>query len=271
MRLWDLLRDMWQATSCHIKVDRMLSDNWLVVCDGHFLPKENGDYKHKKQPLDAAVFLRVGSLAGESWSVAIVSGSLDGQLLSLRQLMASVDADVFSLLSRAAQLEHWWLHHQYCGRCGGATRQHATDLALECANCAALFYPRISPCVIGLVVDGPRCLLAKHVRSKGQRYSCLAGFIEVGESAEQAFVREVREEVGIEIANLRYLTSQNWPYPSQLMLGYIADYAGGDIVVDGVEIEHADWFTASDSPELPPEGSISRYLIDDFFRSQCRI
>ena len=259
---------MQRTTNGYSKVGRMLSDVWLVVCDGHFVPKENGDYRHKKQPLDAAVFLRVGSLAGESWGVAIIAESQRGPLLSLRHLMASVDADIFGLLSRAAQLEHWWLHHKYCGRCGSATRQHATDLALECAACAALFYPRISPCVIGLVVDGARCLLAKHTRSKSQRYSCLAGFIEVGESAEQAFVREVREEVGIEVVNLRYVTSQNWPYPSQLMLGYIADYAGGDIAVDGVEIEHADWFSVGDRPELPPAGTISRYLIDDFFRSQ---
>lgn len=245
----------------------MLFDVWLVACNGHFLPKENGDYRHTEQPPNAAVFLRVGNLSGESWGVAVVAQAPQQALISLRQLMAVVDADIFALLSRAAQLEHWWLHHQFCGRCGSATEQHTVDLALECTACRALFYPRISPCVIGLIVDGSRCLLAKHARSKSQRYSCLAGFIEVGESAEQAFIREVKEEVDLDVANLRYVTSQNWPYPSQLMLGYIADYAGGDISVDGVEIEHAAWFSMDNLPELPPVGTISRQLIDSFFQS----
>ncbi|HEY7774190.1 MAG TPA: NAD(+) diphosphatase [Marinagarivorans sp.] len=244
-----------------------MSDVWLVANNAHFLPAKGGIIHHRQQPLEAAVFLPVANHLGKTWHMAIVEEPPAEHWLPLRQLMGEVDSQHFALLSRAAQLEHWWRHHRFCGKCGANTRLHHAELALACGACRALYFPRISPCVIGLITRGKYCLLAKHARSKGQRYSCLAGFIEVGESAEQAFMREVHEEVGLRVANLRYVTSQNWPFPSQLMLGYFADYNGGEIAVDGVEIEHADWFGADNLQELPPKGTISRNLIDHFFAS----
>jgi NAD+ diphosphatase len=231
-----------------------------------------GSYRHAQQPPSAAVFLPVGKLLGVEWRVALLDEIVPEHadslaLATLRSLLGQVAGDEFALLSRASQLQHWWLHHQFCGRCGVKNVLDESELALSCKSCAMLYYPRISPCVIMLVTRGRQCLLAKHARSKSQRYSCLAGFIEVGESAEEAVIREVAEEVGVGVNNLRYITSQNWPFPSQLMLGFFADYSAGDLVVDGLEIEDAAWFDVDSLPELPPEGTISRFLIDHFCAS----
>jgi NAD+ diphosphatase len=236
---------------------------WVLVNNGRFCVQALGDYRHQKRPLDAAVFLPVGRLNGQLWSVALMPSPAQ-EMLSLRSLLVTEGADIFGLLSRAAQLEHWWLHHQFCGRCGARTTLNDVEMALHCAACNMLYFPRISPCIIVLVTQGQRCLLARHARVKSTRFSCLAGFIEVGESAEQALIREVKEEVGIEVANMCYITSQNWPFPSQLMLGFMAEYAGGELTVDGIEIEQAAWFDGANLPELPPAGTLSRLLIDRF-------
>ncbi|MDZ7923121.1 MAG: NAD(+) diphosphatase [Marinagarivorans sp.] len=237
----------------------------------------NGNYRHAEQPPSAAVFLPVGKLLGAEWRMALLEDdALHDNPLSaclesttLRSFLGQVAEDEFALLSRASQLQHWWLHHQFCGQCGTKNILHDAELALSCRACSVLYYPRISPCVIMLVTRGKQCLLAKHTRSSRQRYSCLAGFIEVGESAEATVVREVAEEVGLRVNNLRYITSQNWPFPSQLMLGFLVDYSAGDIAIDGVEIEDAAWFNVDNLPEIPPEGTISRFLIDHFCANQA--
>ena len=133
---------------------------------------------------------------------------------------------------------------------------------MRCPACGLLAYPRLSPAIMVLVRDGERLLLARSPRFKPGVYSALAGFVEPGETLEQCAVREVREEVGIEIANLRYFASQPWPFPNSLMIAFFADYAGGDLRLDPVEIEAAEWFTPDNLPILPEPISISRRLID---------
>lgn len=184
----------------------------------------------------------------------------------LRVLLPSMSNDTFLLVSRALQLYVWNKDHRFCGRCGSSTQPSKVDRAWQCNQCDLLFYPRISPCVIGLVTDGPRILLARGMKHKPELFSCLAGFIEPGESAEQAFAREVKEEVSLDIKNIRYYGSQPWPFPGQLMLGFYADYAGGELEVDGVEILEANWYTAENLPVLPSEYSISGTIIRDYLK-----
>jgi NAD+ diphosphatase len=186
--------------------------------------------------------------------------------VGLRSLLGQVPDELFHFAGRAVQVSQWACEHRFCGRCGSRTELHHVDRATVCSSCEALYYPRLSPCVIGIIEQGDRCLLARHARSRSGRYSALAGFIEPGETAEQALAREVKEEVGLEITNIRYCTSQPWPFPGQLMLGFHADYAGGKIEVDGVEIEDAAWFHAAELPPGPPPGTISGQLIQDFVR-----
>lgn len=187
-------------------------------------------------------------------------------LLKLRSQIGLIPADLFQVCSTAMQVHHWYVTHRFCSQCGNPTCDAATERAKECLHCGAIYYPRISPCVIGLVRRGNDCLLAHNVKFKEPRFSTIAGFIEPGETAEQAFAREVEEEVGVEITNIRYVMSQAWPFPSQLMLGFFADWKAGEIKVDGIEIDEAGWFCADKLPLLPPKGTISEALISEFLR-----
>lgn len=188
------------------------------------------------------------------------------EAFGLRQLLGVIADAEFALASRALQFLFWLEHHQFCGRCGGPTRLQMQEPACVCEQCAAQFFPRISPCVIVIVVSGRQCLLARNAQFREGLYSVLAGFIEAGESAEQAVLREVKEEVGLEVHNLRYITSQSWPFPSQLMLGFIAESEALPPKVDGFEIIEAQWFDADKLPLIPNLGTLSRHLID-YFRS----
>ena len=188
--------------------------------------------------------------------------------LSLRACLVEVDEQTFQIFSRASQLVGWVKTHRFCGVCGEKTRPASSDMAQVCSACEMRFYPRIAPCVIGLVSKGEECLLARSYRMKSGYYSTIAGFVEAGESAEEAFRREVKEEVGIEITNVRYLYSQAWPFPGQLMLGFVADYAAGDIVRDEKEIEDAGWYHWQDLPPIPPPQTISGKIIREFVERQ---
>lgn len=193
------------------------------------------------------------------------------QWVSLRNLLEQLSEDDFQAAGRALQVLRWHFDHQFCGRCGNPTVQHSQDLAKSCVHCAIDFYPRLSPCIITLITRGDECLLAWHRRSKDEKYSCLAGFIEMGESPEQTLEREVMEEVGLRVSNIRYFTSQPWPFPGQLMLGYFADYAGGDIELDQHEIRSAHWFRYNQLPRIPPATTISGRLIQAFVQERIRI
>lgn len=183
------------------------------------------------------------------------------EFITLREMLPLLSAEEIALTTRASQLSNWLNKHQFCGVCGSNSMELRNDSALACGNCDNAVYPRLSPCVIGVVTKGQEILLARGVRHKSM-YSCLAGFIEAGESAEQAFEREVFEEVGIRIKNLRYLMSQSWPFPDQLMLGFCAEYAGGELCLDQDEIQDADWYSPKNLPDLPAHFTISRQIID---------
>jgi len=186
----------------------------------------------------------------------------------LRQLYLQLGETLFGLASRASQLITWERTHQFCGRCGAPTVPSTTERARHCPRCGLTHFPRLSPAIIIAVVRreaaGARLLLAHNRRFPPGRYSVIAGFVEAGETLEECARREVREEVGVEIKNLRYFGSQSWPFPHSLMIGFTAEYAGGELVYESEEIAHADWFTADALPGLPPKMSIARRLIDWF-------
>ena len=190
------------------------------------------------------------------------------QWLALRSFLGDLSEPEFQTAGRALQILRWHFDHQFCGRCGRPTTPHVSDLAKRCVACELDFYPRLSPCIITLITRGDECLLAWHIRSKEEKYSCLAGFIEIGESPEQTLVREVMEEVGVSVDNIRYVESQPWPFPGQLMLGYFADYAEGDIRVDENEILAAKWFRYDQLPKVPPATTISGRLINAFVQAR---
>jgi NAD+ diphosphatase len=177
-----------------------------------------------------------------------------------------VDERFFVMAGRAKQIVEWERTHRFCGRDGTETVPGPTELSRECPRCGMLFYPRLSPAVIVLISRGDEVLLARSPGFPAGMYSVLAGFVEPGESIEETIGREIREEVGIEVENVRYFGSQPWPFPNSLMIGFTADYAGGELRTEPEEIEDAGWYTVNDLPPLPPKVSIARVMIDDFVR-----
>jgi NAD+ diphosphatase len=182
----------------------------------------------------------------------------------LRALYGQVDDQLFALAGRASQILEWDRTHQFCGRCGSSTVNATGERAKRCPSCGLLSFPRLSPAVIVLVERGDDVLLARHTRTTDGMYALLAGFVEPGESIEEAVHREIWEETGIEVDRLAYFGSQPWPFPHQLMIGFTVQYAGGDVQIDGVEIADAQWFSAQAMPKVPPRLSIARRLIDAY-------
>jgi NAD+ diphosphatase len=183
-------------------------------------------------------------------------------LLGLRDLFGLVETTLAALSGRAYQLIDWERNHQYCSRCGAPLQARANERARSCAACEFTSYPPVSPAIMILVTRGRELLLARKPVFPPGRYSALAGFVEPGEMLEDTVARETREEVGVEIRDIRYFGSQPWPFPHSLMIAFTAEHAGGDVTPDGVEIEEARWFDPEALPKLPPRISISRRLID---------
>jgi NAD+ diphosphatase len=180
----------------------------------------------------------------------------------LRSTFAIMAEDLWLLAGRALQIVNWDQTHQYCGRCGQRTETLAEERAKRCPACGFLSYPRLSPAVITAVFKDNKILLSHNTSFPGKWYSISAGFVEPGETLEECVRREIKEEVGIDVNNIKYFGSQPWPFPNSLMLGFTADWAGGDLVLDAKEISDAGWFTANNMPEVPPKISIAREIID---------
>ncbi len=181
----------------------------------------------------------------------------------LRALFGALDDAHFALAGRALQVVDWDRTHLYCGRCGTPTLLRTDERSRECPSCRLTVYPRLAPALMALVRKLPNeILLGRSARFAPGMYSALAGFAEPGETLEQCLHREVFEEVGIRVKNLRYFASQPWPFPHSLMIAFIADYESGEINPDPLEIEAAQWFPIDALPKLPMPISIARRLID---------
>jgi NAD+ diphosphatase len=220
--------------------------------------------------------------AGVERELAMLLGTLDGvaclavavaddaptpagwEAGGLRAYWDRLSDEDFALAGRAFQIVDWDRTHRFCGRCATPNEGIPGERGKHCPACGLTAYPRLTPAVIVRVSRGDELLLAQGVRFPGAFYSVLAGFVEPGESLEDTVHREILEEVGIQVRDLRYFGSQPWPFPHSLMLGFTAEYAGGELRPDPTELLDADWFRWDALPELPGRVSIARRLIDAF-------
>ena len=231
-----------------------------------FAVRGNGVAIHRVHPAPHALFL--GVLDGQQcWAVdADANGDLveSPRYADLRQLWNGVDEITWTVAGRGVQLVEWARTTRFCGRCGKETEDSPGERARRCPACASVAFPRLAPAVICLVEREGTALLARNANFPSSMYSCLAGFVEPGETLEEAVAREVAEEVGIEVADVRYFASQPWPFPHSLMIGFTAAWRAGDLQVDGTEIVEAGWFAPDALPGVPPPMSIARRMIDDW-------
>jgi len=191
--------------------------------------------------------------------------------VELRQLLGILDQSSFLLLSRATILKSWLSANVFCSICGNQNSFNKKEGAFECSCNAAPKYPTISPCIITLIYDEDNILLGRSKFFPPNMYSTLAGFIEAGENAEEALIREVKEEVNVEITNIKYFSSQSWPFPAQLMLGYFCQYKKGEIILNDAELEDARWFDIKELPIIPPDASISGQLIRSYIEGRLKL
>jgi NAD+ diphosphatase len=187
----------------------------------------------------------------------------DMTLIPLRKAFEILGADWYVAAAKASSIINWDKNHQFCGRCGNPTIHKPETYERNCPVCGLSLYPRISPSMIVLIQHDDMILMSRSPHFPPGAYGLIAGFVEVGESIEDAVHREVKEEVGIQITNLRYFGSQFWPFPDSLMIGFIADYLSGEITIDHKEIESAGWYRYDNLPGGPSSSvSIARKLID---------
>jgi NAD+ diphosphatase len=216
----------------------------------------------------------VGVLDGRRCFATEVEGEEpeDSSFQDLRSLFGVLDERYFVMAGRATQVITWNAMHRFCGRCGTETGRglETERFSRVCPHCGALYFPRLNPAAIVLVYRADELLLARAPQFPQGMYSTLAGFVEPGETVEQTVTREVREEVGIEVKNIDYFGSQPWPFPNSLMVAFTAEWAGGDIQTDPLEIEDAGWYTVDKLPQLPPKISIARAMIDHFVKRHGR-
>jgi NAD+ diphosphatase len=207
---------------------------------------------------------RLGTLDGTDVVTAPFERRVEApfDLLGLRALAGALAPQLFGVVGRAMHTCDWLTSSRFCGRCGTPTTRVESERCMACPSCALRVYPRISPAIITLVRKGDLALLASNAKFPGVFYSALAGFAEIGESLEETLSREVQEEVGITVTNVRYFGSQPWPFPSSLMIAFTADWSSGEIVIDPSELSDAKWFSADALPMLPPPLSIARTLIE---------
>ena len=261
-------------------IEKSLYENYEIDFDENILP-ENNDYififndkrqlylNNEKLPssidnFNAEFCLYIGKFKNTNTFVAQAK-SYDN-FHDLTEIY-EISHDLYLMATRAVLIRDWYVSHQYCGRCGAKTENDEKDMMLKCPECMQIHYPRIAPAIIVAIRKKDKLLMAKHSYHKSHRYALIAGFVEAGESIEEAVRREVKEEVGIEIKNLKYQKSQSWPFPNSLMLAFTAEYDCGDIKVDGDEIVKAKWFSANEIERYPSDISISDWLVQSFIDS----
>ncbi len=222
--------------------------------------------------LDVMRQQRIGAIDGvDCYAAEMTDGNAapaGWKFQGLRSIFGRLPESLFTTAMLALHVLEWDRTSLFCGRCGAPLAMRGDLRAKECTACSRLVFPRISPAIIVAIERGDRLLLARSARFAEELYSVLAGFVEPGETLEEAVYREVKEEVGIAVKNIRYVGSQPWPFPDSLMVGFTADHESGEIAIDGEEIVDARWFTVDQLPSIPGPISIARRLIDAFIEKQ---
>ncbi len=248
----------------------MDSPETYLFCDGHLLVRAGG---REPAPAPAALSGLAGSrnvldsfeVKPQGCMAMALSGETDHapegfEWVRIRALFAE-ESPHAATACRALGLLNWRAAHRFCGVCGQPLGEHPVEMARTCTACGHTEYPAISPAVIVRVEKAGKILLARHAQRSQAFFTCIAGYVESGESAEDCVRREVREEVGIEVEEIRYAGSQPWPFPNQLMLAFKARWKSGEIVLQAEEISEAAWFDPADLPHMPPPGSVAYRLI----------
>ena len=231
------------------------SEIWLV---DHQLPC--GAAQQYSLPEEKAILIGEYQQSPVYWLNA-VDVEQDLELVSLRDCLAFPEP-LFLLMSKAIQFGHMTQSMRFCPLCGGRNHFNHNQLAMQCGDCRTLHYPRIFPCIIVAVRKDNEILLAQHPRHRNGMYTVIAGFLEVGETLEQCVAREVKEETGIEVKNIRYFGSQPWAFPSSMMMGFLAEYQSGVLKPDYSELSDARWFNVKEMLPVAPVGTIARALIE---------
>ena len=249
---------------------------WFVFCSNRLLitPDESSiPYLRNLEELSLSPVRTqyLGTLQGHPcFSAEVSPDTIAPEGMSFRELMSLygvLDEDIFLLAGKAIQIVRWDQTHQYCGRCGHETQTLEDERAKKCPVCGFISYPRLSPAVITAVLKDNKILLTQYAAFRGNMHTIIAGFVEPGETLKECIKREILEEVGIQVKNVKYFGSQPWPFPNSLMIGFTAEYESGEISVDKKEISEAGWYDANNLPELPPKMSIAREIIDWFVQN----
>lgn len=264
------------------KEDSML----IIFCDSKIL-YDQSENTYSFAPKD----LNLKNLTKPLLSIAVIDGcyfyvvnvSKDENILGLfmnpesinfvdlRQILGFLDQSSFLLASRASILQTWITSSSFCSICRKSNLYNDKEGAFECKCNSSPKYPSISPCIITLIHDEDQILLGRSKFFPPNMYSTLAGFIEAGENAEEALIREVKEEVNVNVSDIKYYSSQSWPFPAQLMLGYFCKYKSGKIELNDKELEDARWFNINELPIIPPDASISGQLIRSYIEDRLKL
>lgn len=207
----------------------------------------------------------IGRFKGKNCYVANVD--MDDERFHTLFEVYDLNHPLYLMSTRAVLVRDWYISHRYCGRCGCENQLDDKDMMMRCPECGQVHYSRISPAIIVAISKDDKLLMARHSYHEKIKYALIAGFVEAGESIEEAVVREVHEEVGINIKNLEYKRSQSWPFPNSLMLAFTADYDSGQIEVDGDEILKAKWFRKDEIVPYESDISISAWLVENFIKT----
>ncbi len=254
--------------------------HWFLFCKGDLLLAESGGALTIPCGKDAPIPL-------EPWHTQIALPDFEDcrcravrldapvvgkgwRMMGLRETFDVLPSALYTLAGKAAELLYWDTCTKFCGVCGAPMKFH-TDISKRCTNCGKEVWPQVAPAVIVAVTRGDEILLTQSRNFRGDYYGLVAGFVETGETAEEALRREVMEETGILIKNIRYVASQPWPYPSGLMLGFTADYASGELRIQRSELTKGDWFHRNNLPPIPGKVSLARRLIDRWLYSSYEL
>ena len=249
--------------------DAAHNELWFIFKDSKLLVDQNTGQPSQDQTvlLNSSVYLGIYDhmhvYAGEA---AEVKEPAHTAWVDIRNLIGKLSEIFLALAGKASQLILWERTHAFCGQCGKQTTRRDHERARECKACKLLFFPKICPVVLALVQKNDEILLARPAHYAVEFYSALAGYVESGETLEQCLKREVFEEVGLVVDNVRYFDSQVWPFPNLLMIGFTCHWKSGEIRRDPVEILDVHWFRKDNLPLLPPEYSLSRIMVDAFQR-----
>lgn len=249
-----------------------LDARWFLFVGHELVVRDAGAAAELARPASLPETVHyLGTLDGRPCFTARITAAPEGaHAEGLRALFNRIPDVEWSVAGRALQVLEWDRTHRFCGACGRETTPVATERSRRCEGCAINFYPRVAPAMIILIHRGEEALLARSKASGGRFHSTLAGFVEPGESLEECVHREVLEEVGVTVKNLRYFGSQPWPFPHSLMLGFHAEWESGELKIDESELIDAGWFRYDALPVVPPKISIAGKLIDAWRRQHVK-